>query len=410
MNVKNEVELDLMRQRRGLLKAFFFLPGVGLLSACGGGQENEDASQIPDVDLLESSDADVAIFEKDDLENPLHIFRFPITRRIQKLAFDLTDGCGDVMLKLERMMYYIDEFPTGIASASTPDVTARERVGACGTFTALFLAMARCLGIPGRYVGLYNYPENDGHTIPELFLNGKWMAFDPTYHLYYAHSDTPTIPLSYEEVYFAYVKNMPVVAVGGNKRLGADEFTERNIYVQANPQGVIGPSRPMLYPLKLDVLEKPNIDQADFTAENQGSEYIGAAGVNIEQSWELSGIEPGVEHVFRIVPDWVGGDITWREAYFQISYSIIGGEGRNAPSGVFDFRGGRAENFELLFLSDRESVTIEIRHPYRGPGFLYLKVVEYGVYRSGDPRLMLRPAPKKMNKSMRPKYAMSEIL
>lgn len=376
--------------RRNLLKTISIAPFPAVLLACGGGGNDEvdaDAFDYSSLELLASPMGDVVVFAADDSTNPLHIFAVPITRRIEQLAVDLSAGLERVLPKLQRFMGYIDQFRVGVASAATPDVTVQEKVGACGTYTGLFLAMARCLNIPGRYINFYNWPENDGHTVAEVLVDGRWMVFDPTYHIYYAYESAKGNPLSYEEISSGYNEGVPIVLMGGNGRLGLDGFTGANIYQRALPQGLIGPSQPMLFPLWLDVLTKPKLDRDQFGAENQGAEYIGAAGTNIQQSWDLLGLEPGVDYAFRIVPDWVGGHITSAEAYFEFSYVLSGGEQKNAPLPFFDFRGAQADSFELRFSSFSDRVKVTVLHPYRGPKFRYLRVSQYALYRLDSPLL-----------------------
>lgn len=405
--MNNVVVVADVQRRREFLRFISIAPALGLFSACGG--NGSEVIDVAAVDLLESPVGDVIVFEADDTSNPLHIFRTPITKRIQQLAFDLTLGVDGVLQKLQRFMDYIDQFRVGVASTATPDATAQERVGACGSYTGLFLAMARCLDIPGRYVNLYNWPIEDGHTVAEIFLDGDWVVFDPTYHVFYARANVINIPLSYEEIRSGYKNGDLIVAIGGNGRLGFDGFVGGDIFVNAIPQGVIGPSLPMLFPLKLDVSKSSSINSSDFTSKNQGAEYIGAAGVNIEQSWQLFGLEPGVEYVFRIVPDWIGGHITSDERFFEISSTYKEGGDQKRYDWNFDFRNGGALNFELRFFPRSNSVNIQINHPYRGPGFRYLKVIEYGVYRFDDPRLLQQPISNKASQLPYKSYAYPNI-
>ena len=57
------------------------------------------------------------------------------------------------------------------------------RIGTCDEFSNLFIAMARSVGIPARYVaGVVYSPGGWGyHAWAEVFLGGKWVPVDPTW-------------------------------------------------------------------------------------------------------------------------------------------------------------------------------------------------------------------------------------
>ena len=57
----------------------------------------------------------------------------------------------------------------------------RNRKGVCAEYSTLFIAFARSLGIPARYVHVYAFGENgwESHAIAEAYINGKWYPVDP---------------------------------------------------------------------------------------------------------------------------------------------------------------------------------------------------------------------------------------
>ncbi len=57
----------------------------------------------------------------------------------------------------------------------------RNRKGVCAEYSTLFIAFARSLGIPARYVHVYAFGENgwESHAIAEVYINGKWYPVDP---------------------------------------------------------------------------------------------------------------------------------------------------------------------------------------------------------------------------------------
>jgi transglutaminase-like putative cysteine protease len=96
---------------------------------------------------------------------------------------------GDVLKMLHRVLDHLheevahDADPTR-AAASAAEAFARKS-GACQDLTHIFLAAARSLGIPARYIGGYFRPEDGvseqdaGHTWAEAFVPDLgWVAFD----------------------------------------------------------------------------------------------------------------------------------------------------------------------------------------------------------------------------------------
>jgi len=69
--------------------------------------------------------------------------------------------------------------------------------GACGWRTLFIQALFKEIGIPTRSVHLWTVPIQGGHVAVELFINGKWMFFDPTFGLYFEAGNG--VPLSLEE-------------------------------------------------------------------------------------------------------------------------------------------------------------------------------------------------------------------
>jgi hypothetical protein len=59
--------------------------------------------------------------------------------------------------------------------------TLENRVGTCDEFSTLFIALARSIGIPTRFVAGYYYGSNEWeeHAFVEVYL-GEWVPIDPT--------------------------------------------------------------------------------------------------------------------------------------------------------------------------------------------------------------------------------------
>ena len=91
-----------------------------------------------------------------------------------------------------RMMEFFDRnfaYEKGVTTAASPiSEILLHRKGVCQDFTHLFIAVARQLGIPARYVSGLVHPDSDRirgalqtHAWCELFLPSMgWVAIDPT--------------------------------------------------------------------------------------------------------------------------------------------------------------------------------------------------------------------------------------
>lgn len=98
---------------------------------------------------------------------------------------------GDVLATLHRMngeLHQCMAFRPGVTSATTPAGAAFDaREGVCQDFSHVFLAAARAVRVPCRYVsGYFLRTDTDeqeaGHAWVEAFVAGLgWVGFDPTH-------------------------------------------------------------------------------------------------------------------------------------------------------------------------------------------------------------------------------------
>jgi transglutaminase-like putative cysteine protease len=98
-------------------------------------------------------------------------------------------GVADDRIRVERLTRYVNGLLDKKPTVSLPSAleVLRTKVGDCNEHTALFVAMARAIGIPSRIdVGLvYMHGAFYYHAWPEVYLadgrsNGLWLPVDPT--------------------------------------------------------------------------------------------------------------------------------------------------------------------------------------------------------------------------------------
>lgn len=89
----------------------------------------------------------------------------------------------DQIAAIERWIHQNIEYRYGTSNASTSaQETAAQKIGVCRDFAHLGVALSRALDLPARMVVgyLYQLKPMDLHAWFEVFLNGRWYAFDAT--------------------------------------------------------------------------------------------------------------------------------------------------------------------------------------------------------------------------------------
>ena len=236
--------------------------------------------------VLRDEGEDAVVLDGKNEKNPLTIYRIPLRSSIYSLAERLLAGQDDLTehQKLMVFMDYISDFYVGIDTRHPSDeLNLRTYIAACGGYSNILAALAKTQGIEARIVNLQNYPENQGHTVCEVFYNDGWHIYDPTHGSYYALAEedasvNPTV-LSYDQLSNGEADSEKIVCVitapqrlTGNSSYG---YLGPYIYEAANPRGVIGPTQVMTFPLTMDLTTgRSLITRDDYTTKYQGRSAI----------------------------------------------------------------------------------------------------------------------------------------
>jgi hypothetical protein len=316
-----------------------------------------------------------------DADNPLKIFNLPVTLAMKRLGDYIIAPYGDLtdhqMIVL--FMTFLNSARTGFSSSAEPETTVLEALGACGTWTDALLALAAAQGIPGRIIALYNYPPSYGHNVAELLVDGRWQVYDPTYAAYYTpepENEVNPVVLSFDQLQDGegefpgvsrVVKNPERLNVGGELALG---FIGPEIYVQADPKGVIGPDRPMVFPLSLDLQDKASLGLDDFGPENQGAWILGSAYVNASQEFTLTGLTPGQQYAFTVLyKGWGGGGGQFSE--FVAASEVTSGGSLEAGGESYRFEIGQVNDpWAIQITAGKDTVNLLLTHDYLVPFYL----------------------------------------
>lgn len=320
-----------------------------------------------------------------DPENPLHVYRLPVTKSVKQLADKLADGSTSDSEKMIRFMRFIRTSKVGRLSKSTPDAMIAEMTGACGDFSNTLAAMATTQGIKARLITLGNWPAGDGHAVMEAYIDGKWRLYDPTYGIYYyLASDPKQSPLSFDEIRHGYSHNNNIqikteTTENSAIRFAMDLYAGKNIFLNAKPTGVIGPDNPLFYPLALDMSTKSKLEKNEFGPKHQGASFIGAASTNQNQDWTLMNLATGTRYAFTVEPDWLGGDLNENDFTFSLKASLDQGiiHGESGHQFVFVGANKRSDPWKIYFTPSKPDVILRLEHAYRGPDFRYMVMKRY---------------------------------
>ncbi|RLG17560.1 hypothetical protein DRN62_00870 [Nanoarchaeota archaeon] len=111
-----------------------------------------------------------------------------INEDIRKKASEIVEGSGSTLeagLRLARWVRENIEYDKSYAHLSkNASWTFYSRKGVCSEFTNLYLAMARSVGIPARYVSGLAYSDEDQRYGPHAwaeFFAGEWIPVDLTF-------------------------------------------------------------------------------------------------------------------------------------------------------------------------------------------------------------------------------------
>lgn len=67
----------------------------------------------------------------------------------------------------------------------------KEGNGTCGVQSRVFEKIMRLHGYNSRYVSLFSFDRTKSHTVVELFIENKWVHFDPQFNKVYYEKNTP---------------------------------------------------------------------------------------------------------------------------------------------------------------------------------------------------------------------------
>jgi len=119
-----------------------------------------------------------------------------LPERVRELALEAVEGCEDDESKAYELMCIFDGYKYETQVSSVPQgrdfvdyFLFDSKEGYCAYFASAMTVMARCVGIPARYVQGYYIGSDDvltvtvtsgsAHAWAELYIDGRWVIYDP---------------------------------------------------------------------------------------------------------------------------------------------------------------------------------------------------------------------------------------
>ena len=325
---------------------------------------------------------DPDVLDAHDPNNPVSIYLRPIKQSVYLLAEKLLNGHENLTAheKIMVFMDYISEWNIGTDDGQTY-LSLQSCTGACGEYGNILAALAVSVGIPGRLITLGNYPANDGHAVCELYHDGGWHLYDPTYGAYYTTADgqltidKPQTVLSFEQLQQGMGDSPQVTCIvtAPWRLTGAASYSFLGpaIYEKAWPKGVVGPDKPLIYPLTYVMGDTGKLNKDSFTAAYQGISYLGAGDRNQHHDWTVTNLISGNTYSFVIQGSFVGGEIGGD----FMAYAV--GTDANISAGkehVFNNDNPDSLCWRIEFTAEAETVHLYLTHPYAGSLWHYISL------------------------------------
>ena len=84
-----------------------------------------------------------------------------------------------------RILKYVSSSLTPKANQGSATKIIRDGFALCGGKSLVFVTLCRKAGMAARYVGSMYMPELRSHAISEIFYDGKWHLYDPTFGIFF---------------------------------------------------------------------------------------------------------------------------------------------------------------------------------------------------------------------------------
>jgi len=145
----------------------------------------------------------------------------------------VTEGVSADREKALRLMGYVHEHV--VANQAGYEIIDKHPlndmlrgVGACDQIANTLITLARKAGIKGRLIFLRGYQESSKHSVCDLYINGKFRIFDPTFDLVFL--DNKGGIATFDDVQREGATLEPIVQSRVSRMLKNFDYVARNLY------------------------------------------------------------------------------------------------------------------------------------------------------------------------------------
>lgn len=158
--------------------------------------------------------------------------------------------------------------------------TLQQRRGACGAVAYMFMEMAKHMGYKARSRGIFCLPIQGGHVVNEVFYDGEWRLFDPTFGVFFTSDGLVDSPV----VEYNHLDAFP--EIGAYNVFYPNSSGRQGWYYPVEPYKTTAAMYQRAEPAYLKPLGSYDI----FAANNCGSTaYENTAVITLPMQWHLAG-------------------------------------------------------------------------------------------------------------------------
>jgi hypothetical protein len=120
----------------------------------------------------------------DDLEVPANEDREYLAEVIQRIFPEGQSALSEQEKCLHLLRFVVSHHRLE-SNAGPATKIIRDGRAYCGGLAHVFKVLARSIGVPARYVGIFHVPDLGAHALCEVYYGGQWRLYDPTLGIFF---------------------------------------------------------------------------------------------------------------------------------------------------------------------------------------------------------------------------------
>ncbi len=204
--------------------------GVGGVTAAAAQAREQPRVEVRAYDVEAVTDDYRRLYFPDDVPN-----LEPIAGLVRANAESHPTNIGaDERFCVELLRFANSSMSLGEHATYEPaSVILANGISSCGGYSLVMCEIARVSGLPARYLGIFGIPSAGSHALVEVYFDGRWHLFDPTFGVFFysaARWDGTGHVLSAAEIVAS--RERPTLIQAVEKPWGRDYREQRRFSVQ----------------------------------------------------------------------------------------------------------------------------------------------------------------------------------